>query len=291
MLHTNHLSSLLICFAILTVKTTSFAEKTTVQDSINSHFAKINESFLQLCESPALKSTKLSPAERLFVRTMKRNQFYLSLVRTNSRGIIISEAVRGKNVDRPNSNVENEKWFKAVKKSSESYYTIKKDNDRARYYLIWSKPLLIRGKFIGAVMAKIDLWDSFYEFSNSVYYPFFISLKNMGLFSHKWKSDFTFKEVPLNIPGVNNISVRYIPENPPASATAASDSVNQQTVSAKASEEAGKATDTSAVSEKAKSKAGLIFILISLIAGAGLVSFVFISRKRRADFLKSLDEE
>ena len=290
MSHTNHLSSFLICLAILTVNTTSFADKITVQDSINSFFAKMDENFQQLCESPALKSTKLSPAEKLFVRTMKRNQFYLSLVRTNSRGIIISEAIRGKNVDRPNSNAENEKWFKAVKTSSESYYSIQKDNDRARYYLIWSKPLLIKGKFIGAVMAKIDLWDSFYEFSNSVYYPFFIRLRKLGLFSHKWKNDYTYKEVPLTIPGVSNITVRYIPESPSASATIASDSVNQQTVTDKASEEAGKTTDTSAVSEKGKSKAGLVFILISLIAGTGVVSFVFISRKRRADFLKSLDE-
>jgi hypothetical protein len=96
-----------------------------------------------------------------------------------------------------------------------------------------------------------------------------------------------YKEVPLTIPGVSNITVRYIPESPSASATIASDSVNQQTVTDKASEEAGKTTDTSAVSEKGKSKAGLVFILISLIAGTGVVSFVFISRKRRADFLKS----
>jgi hypothetical protein len=151
MSHTNHLSSFLICLAILTVNTTSFADKITVQDSINSFFAKMDENFQQLCESPALKSTKLSPAEKLFVRTMKRNQFYLSLVRTNSRGIIISEAIRGKNVDRPNSNAENEKCL-GVKNQHES--TIhSKDNDRASMTLFGVNHFN-KGKFIGAVLAR-----------------------------------------------------------------------------------------------------------------------------------------
>ena len=81
--------------------------------------------------------------------------------------MIISEVIRGEKTERPMRDVSGQRWFRKVSRNKEAYYTLIKDREQARYYLFWCRPILKRGnRFIGSVVAKIDLWDSFYEFSN-----------------------------------------------------------------------------------------------------------------------------
>lgn len=273
------------------------AETLFVQADMNKYYEKMDESFSRLARSSAFKSTSLNGAERLFVKELKKNQAYYVLSRTNSKGKVISEAVRGKKVERPNTDVEAEKWFQEVKKNKEPYYSLTRDDDRGRYYLIWSKPVIKNGNFVGALAAKIDLWDSFYEFSNSVYYPFLIRLNSMSLFSHKWNNDFSFKEERLTIPGINRISVRFIPEKKEAvsisvndSSKVVSDTVTQKAVVASINDSSSiKKTENS--SSKRNPAAILIISIIAVIAGGVIVFIAISSINRRKAFLKELDSE
>ncbi len=284
---------LIIGFCVLTN-----ADSLSIHVDMNNYYEKMDESFSRLARSTALKSTSLSGAEKLFVREMKKNRAYYSLIRTNSKGKIISEAVRGKKVERPNTDVEREKWFQNVKKNKEPHYSIIRDDDRGRYYLIWSKPIIKNNNFVGTLTAKIDLWDSFYEFSNSVYYPFLVRLNSLSLFSHKWNNDFSYKEERLTIPGINRISVRYIPEKKgfsvaikDSSKPVSADTDTQKTPVIQKSDTA-KEIATSAPKDKKGNSAGVLIItIIVVVAGGALVTLVVVSRNRRKAFLKELEEE
>lgn len=273
------------------------ADSLSIHIEMNKYYEKMDESFSRIARSTALKSTSLSGAEKLFVREMKKNRAYYTLIRTNSKGKVISEAVRGKKVERPNTDVVREKWFQTVKKTKEPYYSIIRDDDRGRYYLIWSKPVIKNNNFVGTVTAKIDLWDSFYEFSNSVYYPFLVRLNNLSLFSHKWNNDFTYKEERLTVPGINRISVRYIPEKKGFSVAVKDTSkivsdTDVQTAPVIQKSDTAKDKIASAPKDKKGNPAAVLIItIIVIVAGGAMVALVIVSRNRRKAFLKELDEE
>jgi len=272
---------------------------------MNNYFAKMDTSFLKLTKSSVFSGTKLSPAEARFIRELKKNIAIYSFTRVNSKGKIVSIVERSKDVVRPDSSVEKEKWFQAIKKDMNDWYTVKKDTDRGRYYLIWAKPISKKGTFTGAVVAKIDLWDSFYEFSNGVYYPFLIRLNGLSLFSHKWESSYTFKENLLTIPGINKITVRYIPEKEPASAKKDSSSTVTQVKADSAKtgtdsvlqtnvlkSDSAKITKTSiGKNEEKRNKSLLIILIVVFIISISIITSIIISKRRKAKFLRELDEE
>lgn len=290
----------LICLLITSFSILSNSDTTSIKDDMNRYYQRIDESFTRLCKSSVFKNTGLSAAEKLFVREMKKNQSYYCMIRVNSKGKIISEAVRGKKVERPNTDVEREKWFQAVKKDKEPFYTMIRDDDRGRYYLIWCKPVLKNNTFVGAVVAKIDLWDSFYEFSNVIYYPFLIRLNGMRLFSHKWNNGYTYKEDRLTIPGINRISVRYIPEKNTVAASVSDstepvsmiDTVDKKDTVAGVSVSKASVDIIKTDKPQKNNFSLLIFMIVSLaLTGGAVTLFVVISGKRKKEFLKKLDEE
>jgi hypothetical protein len=278
-----------LLIAVLLSAFPAFSGKATLQEDLNAYYVKLDESFARIVDAGALRSTNLRPAERLFVRSMRKNIAYNTFLRTNSKGIIISEAIRGQKVERPMRDVSDQKWFRRVNERKEAYYTLIKDDERGRYYLFWTRPILKGGdRFVGAVVAKIDLWDSFYEFSNNLYEPFLIRLGRKSLFSHKWEEGGEGIEKPLTIQGIDRISVIYSSEKRPEVAA-----VNKDTV-----QQAAAAVDTSMAKKAdkpAKKKKGasgiLVFLLIVIILGIAGASFMLIAWMRRRAFLKHLDEE
>jgi hypothetical protein len=265
----------------------------TVQQDLNEYFAKMDETFTKLQKSSAIKSTNLKMAENLFFRELKKNQSYFAYLRANSKGKIVSEVVRGKTVERTGTDVQNESWFKNVQKNNEDFYTVFKDEERGRYYLIWSKPILKQERFVGAACLKIDLWDSFYEFSNSIYYPFLIKLGKKSLFSHKWSDDISYQEEPLTIPGIKNISVRYIPEKKVESQDSIVKPVPSVVDSAiSKSDQAAPVKKVSSKPEHKKPLSGaIIFLIVVLIAAILVTLFLIISKRRNDAILKKIEED
>lgn len=265
----------------------------SVPEDLNAYFVDLDEDFARIVDAGALRSTNLRQAERLFIREMRKKQAYFTFLRTNSRGVIISEVIRGDKVERPMRDVSGQRWFRRVSRNKEAYYTLIKDNDRGRYYLFWCRPILKRGnRFIGSVVAKIDLWDSFYEFSESIYYPFLIKLGRKSLFSHKWKEGESGTENRIDVQGIAQISVIYSSEAQkaePSVAAAKEDSVKQP---AAATVDTAKNTKEEKKAKKKKGSSGLlVFLLVVLILGIAVTSFMLITWMRRRAFLKRLDED
>ena len=259
-----------------------------LQEQLNEYFVDLDAAFAKVAQSGALRSTSLRSAERLFVREMRKNQAYTVFLRTNSKGVVISEVIRGEKVERPMRNVADQTWFRTVSNKKEAYYTLIKDTDRGRYYLLWTRPVLKRGdRFVGAVVAKIDLWDSFYEFSNTMYVPFLVKLGRKSLFSHKWKKSPGSTELPLTIQGIKTISVIYMPDKEPVTPKIKKDT----TVAAPAAAPVETAKTTPQPEKKKGGSGVFIFLLVLLFAGIVIVSLMLISWMRRRTLLKRLDED
>lgn len=266
---------------------TSGADKSiSVQKDLNNFFTEIDNSFAELAQSPALKSTSLRSAERLFITTLKKNRNYYTLIRTNSNGVIIAEAIRSQGVERPMRNVSGQKWFQYNKNRKEDYYSLIKDNDRGRYYLFWSKPILKNDRFVGAVLAKIDLWDSFYEFSNSVYYPFEIKLSNFRLFSHKWEDNLSPKEENLSIPGIDQVSVKYVPEKKKVAEPIKKDTLVKAVSEQKAAQGKDEKKDG-----KSSPILAILLILFLAISATGITYLIIQKKKRQQSIFDMIEND
>ena len=278
----------LMCFLLFAVFfDTSGADKpVSVQKDLNDFFSEMDKSFTELAQSSALKSTNLRTAERLFMTTLKQNRNYFTLIRTNSNGIIITEAVRSLGIERPMRNISSQSWFQHNKNKNEDYYSLIKDNDQGRYYLFWSKPILKSGRFVGSVLAKIDLWDSFYEFSNTVYYPFEIKLKNFRLFSHKWEENGSAKEENLTVPGIDRISVKYAPEKEKVAEPIKTDTLVKAISEEKVSQEKD---------EKGKGKSSpilpILLILFLAITVTGITYLIIQKKKRQQSIFDMIEND
>jgi hypothetical protein len=269
------------------------------QNDLNAFFSDFDATFTKIVSTGAVKSTDLKQAERLFVREMKAHQAFNTFIRTNSKGAVIAELVRAEKVERPMRDVSDQKWFKEVSGKKSAYYSLVKDDERGRYYLLWARPILKpQDRFVGSVLLKIDLWDSFYEFSNSIYEPFLIKLGRKSLFAHKWGEGERVTEKAIAVPGVDRISVVYLSENSgtgsaettvapaapaPAAAVPSVDTPKAAPVEKKAAEK--KAT-------KKKDGSGiLVFFLILIILGIAGASMMLIAWMRRRALLRSIDND
>lgn len=275
---------------IITMYATLVFSATTVKQDLDTYFAKIDETLTSIQKSSAIGSTNLNLAENLFFRELKRNQPFYAFYRANSKGKIVSEIVRSKPAERTGTVVENEQWFKAVKKNNEDFYTVFKDVERGRYYLIWSKPILKKEQFKGAVCLKVDLWDCFYDYSNGIYFPILVKLGKKTLFSHKWNDVISSTEESLVVPGIKNISVRYIAEKKVETQdTVATSLPVKDTVVAKTDSSLVK--NAKAIPTPKKGNGLLIFMIIAGVAAVAIVVIMIVSKKRKDAILKKIEED
>jgi hypothetical protein len=267
-------------------------ESVDFQGDLNRFFSSFDATFTGIVNTNAVKSTDLRQAERLFIREMKKHQAFNTFIRTNSKGSVIAEIVRAERVERPMRDVSDQKWFKFVSEKKESYYSLIKDDERGRYYLFWGRPILKQGnRFVGSVLLKIDLWDGFYEFSNTVYQPFLIKLGRKSLFAHKWGDGNNVTEKPISIQGIERISVVYSSENMPAGTPAVAP---KDTPTSPAAAIVDSAKDTTKEKNALKKKSGsgvLVFFLVLLVLGIAGASIMLIAWMRRRALIKRIDED
>jgi hypothetical protein len=196
--------------AVCTVAASAAAADSLVV-RIEDYFSSMKDELDKVAEARTIKGTSLRRMDRYFVGVLKRHQTIYSLIRTNSKGVVISEVIRGQVPERDYRRISNQRWFHIVERTREDYFGFLKEDDR--YYLFWAKPVLKSGRsgkrFVGTVAAKIDLWDSFHAISHDAEKPFVVRVGNMSLYSHKWKKDIDYDQVSLDVAGVDNISVRF----------------------------------------------------------------------------------
>jgi hypothetical protein len=189
------------------------------KDSIEHYFASLKKDFDKMADNPVMNKPKSKSINGLFVTTLKRHQPIYSFMRTNAKGVMVNEVIRGQVPEKikknAKENVKEQEWFKKISKTATEYYGFTFIEENGRYYLFWVSPILgPKKKFGGAVVAKIDLWDCFHEMSKETTEPFLVRLGGKSLYSDKWKNAKNFIDVPLDVAGVEKISL--IREKPAA---------------------------------------------------------------------------
>jgi hypothetical protein len=207
--------SVLIALMCMIGYTPAFSSAMT-KDTVEQYFSSLKKDFDKMADNPVMKKPKSKSINGLFLTTLKRHQPIYSFMRTNAKGIMVNEIVRGqipekgkKPVkDKAKETVKDQEWFKKISKTATEYYGFTYIEENGRYYLFWVDPIIDqKKKFAGAVVAKIDLWDCFHEMSKETTEPFLIRLGGKSLYSDKWKNAKGFVEVPLAVDGVEKISL------------------------------------------------------------------------------------
>jgi hypothetical protein len=198
----------LIVISIIIPLIFSSARADSLQLEFEQYFYTLEESFNTMANSSVLKKTRLYSMDRYFVSSLKKYQTIYSFIRTNSKGVIISEVIRGQTPERNFRKVRNQKWFNFVKRSQEDYHTLIKIRETGRYYLLWCKPIVKGNKyFVGALAAKVDLWDCIHKISSNIDQPFLVRLGSKSLYSYQWKDIDTYDRIPLSVLGVKSLSL------------------------------------------------------------------------------------
>jgi hypothetical protein len=200
------------------------------KDSIEHYFADLKKDFDKMADNPVMKKSK--SVNGLFVTTLKRHQPIYSFMRTNAKGTMVNEVIRGQVPEKikknTKENVKEQEWFKRIAKTATEYYGFTFIEENGRYYLFWVSPILdTKKRFGGAVVAKIDLWDCFHEMSKETTEPFLIRLGGKSLYSDKWKNSPNTMNVPLEIAGVEKISL--LSEKPAAVADTSLNAIHKDT--------------------------------------------------------------
>jgi hypothetical protein len=201
-------------FELQSAKTANQAAQKTLDQDLDTIFAKTKAAFDKMAASPLLKSAKVKPVNAFFWKSLKAHQPWHSVLRTDKKGAVINEVIRIEGESKEKRTVAGEAWFTQVSKTMKEHLTVTKNEKTGRYYLVWAAPLVAKVKgvetFQGAVVADIDLWDCFDRFSDKSMTPFKIHiLDRVVLYEHMWKDTIKYAEKHLIVPGLEKITVRY----------------------------------------------------------------------------------
>ncbi|MBD3315688.1 MAG: hypothetical protein GF344_07875 [Chitinivibrionales bacterium] len=190
----------------------------TLKERIENYFEALDGKFEAVAGAPAVRGTRLRAIDEYFIHALQRHQSFFALIRTNSKGVVISEVVRGAGPERSYRKIGGQRWHIYVKSKKRPYYGLLK-GDNGRYYLFWGRPVLKATshgqRFVGAVATKIDLWDCIHNFTASITEPFLIRLGNLSLYDHKWREVEDSIEKRISVPGISRISLRHEQPKPP----------------------------------------------------------------------------
>ncbi|MBD3243316.1 MAG: hypothetical protein GF331_22185 [Chitinivibrionales bacterium] len=186
---------------------------------IQEYFEELESGFREYASARVVSAVKLSTTDRHFVDALEEYPGMHSLLRTNSKGIVINEVVRGEQPQRVYRSIAGQRWYRTLRQTWREHRG--KIVDRTgRTYLLWAQPIIISKssgaqRFGGAVLVKIDLFECFSRIAKASEYPFKVLIDGEVFYVHRWEESEDAEEVPISIPGVDTavvIEIRVSPE-------------------------------------------------------------------------------
>lgn len=250
-----------------------------VKEASDGYFAVLKKDFDKLAALPSIKNPRTGPVNGVFVSALKKHQTVSYLARVNSKGIVVNEVIRG---EVPNRKVHRKlgdaEWYSFVVKNHKPYCGFTEDN--GRYYLVWSDAVLLKKRVAFVIGSRIDIWDCFRKLSNETQLAFLVRIGAKSLYSNKWKTESSFLEEKLEVPGADNVTL--LTEKAPVAAKVAetlATSVTRDTSAAGSSGQSVSITRNSAsvtAANKANpSKHRTLFIVLAIVAVVLLAFLIF----------------
>ena len=177
--------------------------------------AQTDSLLMKLLVIPEIYQKQTAPADDVFRSIMAQHQEFITLIRTNARGIIVNVVSHDDSAASSGTDVSREPWFTMPRKDLKPYYSPLVQGNK-HYLLVWSKPLIIKNafgldKFDGVIMAELNIALYFKQFALRFREPFQIYLNGKEFYYLTWYDNIPFEEKPFPIPGIRSLTIRYIP--------------------------------------------------------------------------------
>lgn len=183
---------------------------TDTYTAVASYFAEYDK-VLEEITVDAQSVTSLSGTEKMFKKKIEQMPAFEYLMRTNSKGKIISKVTEDGIQPRNFRFIGKQQWYEVIALTVKPYYGMMKS--RKNYALFWNKPIPVKGssgvRFGGSISAKINLKKAFKDISEKEMAEFTVKLGRKVLFSNL-KDDGTRKVTkPLSINGLPVLTIIY----------------------------------------------------------------------------------
>jgi hypothetical protein len=172
---------------------------------LQKQFTEIDSALSRIPGLPEARMKEVEPVNGLFRKLLARYPEVASIVRTNSKGVVVNDVERQGKADALHSNCSDSAWYAVPKKTSAPWYgPLVKENRRP--YLAWSRPLSVRmpigsERFGGVVTFKIDMFACFKDFAAHANGPFEILLNKKSFYYLSWTDNIPFEESDVTLPG------------------------------------------------------------------------------------------
>ncbi len=278
---------------------------------VNTYFISI-DSLFGIMAAEVSKISNLDPSDKYFLDRAGEYPQFEYLMRTNSKGKIISKVSNNKIAPRNYRVIGGQVWYKTLALTKKPYYG--NISQRKGHFLFWNRPILVKtrrgSRFGGSVAVKINIKKCFKDIANKNNVQFEIIYKKETLFSNIGKNiSGPFVENKLGVYGMPGLVLKHsIPGAKPASTTSqVAQPPGEKTVATK--EKALKAPQKGPVKKAALSKknvekkaavkkaekhkggvGSIVVLVILIIVGVLVVVVCFIAMKRAADKRRKLIE-
>ncbi len=183
----------------------------SVYAQVSTYFLSL-DSLVEVITRKVSRIDKLDPTDKLFQEMTTNREEFSYLMRTNSKGKIISKVIGSKVASRNYRYIGDQSWFKTISVSKKPYYG--NISQKKGVYLFWNRPLFVRTnrgtRFGGTVAAKISLHSCFKAIAEEHSLSFQVLYRKKTLFSNVNKSN-TGKMTTqkLAIYGIPGLQLRY----------------------------------------------------------------------------------
>jgi hypothetical protein len=186
---------------------------------VQEYFDALESQFEQVSTDRTVTLVELTPASRLFAKVLDANPSVVSLMRTNSKGVLINEYVRGRGAVRAYRSLANQRWYSEMKQHLSPHRAVVADH-YGKSFLLWAQPIILASavggrRFSGVVVAKLDLLECFQAIALKSEYPFRILSGGTTLFSHRWESELEHDEAAVEVPGLSDVVIYEVRQSPP----------------------------------------------------------------------------
>jgi hypothetical protein len=268
------------------------ASSAQIAKEIETYFEELKSDIEGLAAADEMLKRKISMADKPIAKLMKNRREIVSIIRTNSRGLVVNEKHVDKGPGKQFRNLSRQRWFRVTRRL-ECYYSL--ITSAGSEQLFWCVPIKVKqrsGRFRsgGAIIAKIDVKEALRNAARKIDRPFIIYREDEKLFSHDWKKSETgAKREELTINGLDELEAAGLKGGKKAAKKKPQAEAAQKPAAAPAKA----VSSQKPVKQERKVPVALIILLITIGALflAAAVTFKVISGRRHAALVENIDKE
>ncbi len=193
---------------VISVSSVWSAKAKSVDVRMDAYFKKLEKRIESFARSKRVTSSKLVNIDAFFREILIDNPEITSILRTNSKGKVLSEFTRNKKFKRNYRSIANQKIFKQIKSSGHPYYKVLGGTKRAAL-LMWGMKIGTSKRFNGILVVKIDMITSLHQFAKTTKTPFLARTNGKLIYSHLWEGRSNPMENFVDVPGLKEMIISF----------------------------------------------------------------------------------